>query len=119
MEPLPCARTQRRALSLAGAVQVVLMAFECPHCGARNNEVQMGGLIPDKGVRFELRVERGDTKVRRGRRKPRLQAADCAPASHRLDANAAALHPPAQSLSRQVVKGDTCTAKARPACMSQ
>jgi len=40
------------------------MAFECQHCGARNSEVQMGGIIPDKGVRFELRVERGDTKVR-------------------------------------------------------
>lgn len=39
------------------------MAFECPHCGARNSEVQMGGIIPDKGVHFELRVEQGDTKV--------------------------------------------------------
>jgi zinc finger protein len=39
------------------------MAFECQHCGFRNSEVQMGGMIPEKGVRFELRVEKGDTKA--------------------------------------------------------
>ena len=40
------------------------MAFECPHCNMRNSEVQMGGFIPDKGVRFELRVDKGDMKAR-------------------------------------------------------
>jgi len=40
------------------------MAFECDNCGARNSEVQMGGVIPEKGVRFELRVAKGDVKAR-------------------------------------------------------
>ena len=37
--------------------------MECQHCGFRNSEVQMGGVIPDKGVHFELRVEKGDMKA--------------------------------------------------------
>ena len=41
------------------------MAFECQHCNFRNSEVQMGGTIPDKGVRFELRVAKGDMKARK------------------------------------------------------
>ncbi len=40
------------------------MAFECPHCNFRNSEVQMGGFIPDKGVKYELRVAKGDMKAR-------------------------------------------------------
>ena len=43
------------------------MAFECEHCHFRNSEVQMGGHIPDKGVRFKLRVERGDLKAHTAR----------------------------------------------------
>jgi len=90
------------------------MAFECPHCGARNNEVQMGGLIPDKGVRFELRVERGDTKVGETSAAATLCSTLCAP-PHTSWGRLCCLHvlSSAQSLSRQVVKGDTCTAKAR------
>jgi len=44
--------------------EVVLMSFDCQHCGFRSSEVQMGGLIPDRGVHFELRVEKGDVRVR-------------------------------------------------------
>ena len=40
------------------------MAFECDGCGFRNSEVQMGGFIPEKGVRFELAVAKGDLKAR-------------------------------------------------------
>ena len=40
------------------------MAFECQHCSFRNSEVQMGGFIPEKGVRFELTVAKGDMKAR-------------------------------------------------------
>ena len=40
------------------------MAFECEHCSFRNSEVQMGGMIPDKGVRFQLTVAKGDMKAR-------------------------------------------------------
>ncbi len=40
------------------------MAFDCQHCGFRSSEVQMGGTIPEKGVRFELKVDKGDMKAR-------------------------------------------------------
>ena len=77
--------------------EVVLMSFDCQHCGFRSSEVQMGGLIPDRGVHFELRVEKGDVRVRAQPRAAGL-------ARQRL---------PSQSLSRQVVKGDTCTCRVR------
>ena len=54
----------RRRCSPDAQNQVVLMAFECQHCGFRSSEVQMGGQIPDKGVRFELSVPAGDEKAR-------------------------------------------------------
>lgn len=76
------------------------MAFDCQHCGFRSSEVQMGGSIPEKGVRFELRVEKGDMKARRktvSYRACLLHSASARP----------------QSLSRQVVKGDTCTVTVR------
>ncbi|KAJ2156220.1 nucleolar zinc-finger protein [Coemansia sp. RSA 552] len=34
---------------------VVLMAFECPHCGFKNNEIQSTEAIQEYGVRHELR----------------------------------------------------------------
>ncbi|KAJ1927667.1 nucleolar zinc-finger protein [Tieghemiomyces parasiticus] len=37
--------------------EIILMAFECPHCGLKNNEVRSGGAIAEKGVRFECKVE--------------------------------------------------------------
>ncbi|KAL0278922.1 UNVERIFIED_CONTAM: hypothetical protein PYX00_000598 [Menopon gallinae] len=36
--------------------EVVLMSFECEECGYRNNEIQPGGQIEEKGVRITLRV---------------------------------------------------------------
>ncbi|KAI5740663.1 hypothetical protein M8J76_005967 [Diaphorina citri] len=36
---------------------LVLMSFECPHCGYKNNEIQPGGQIEEKGVRINLKVE--------------------------------------------------------------
>ena len=60
----------------------------------------MGGSIPEKGVRFELRVEKSDMKARR-------KTVSCrASLSHYASARP-------QSLSRQVVKGDTCTVTVR------
>lgn len=32
------------------------MSFECEHCGYRNNEIQSGGRIEEKGVRMTLKV---------------------------------------------------------------
>ncbi|KAJ2764680.1 nucleolar zinc-finger protein [Coemansia nantahalensis] len=34
---------------------IILMAFECPHCGLKNNEVQSGESIQEEGHRHELR----------------------------------------------------------------
>eukprot|EP01116_Phalansterium_solitarium_P024616 TRINITY_DN9065_c0_g1_i1.p1 TRINITY_DN9065_c0_g1~~TRINITY_DN9065_c0_g1_i1.p1 ORF type:complete len:501 (+),score=182.92 TRINITY_DN9065_c0_g1_i1:120-1622(+) len=36
--------------------EIVIMAFSCPHCGYRSNEVQSAGQVQDKGQRIELRV---------------------------------------------------------------
>ncbi|KAK6642710.1 hypothetical protein RUM43_004212 [Polyplax serrata] len=36
--------------------EVVLMSFECEHCGFRNNEIQPGGQIEEKGIRITLTV---------------------------------------------------------------
>lgn len=59
------------------------MAFECQHCGFRNSEVQMGGVIPDKGVHFELRVEKGDMKACGGWRKLNLVRSHAPPSRSR------------------------------------
>jgi zinc finger protein len=40
--------------------EVILMAFECPHCGLRNNEIQGGAAISDRGAIYTCRV---DTKA--------------------------------------------------------
>jgi len=42
--------------------EIVLMAFECPHCGERNSEVQFAGLIGEKGRKYTLEVEVGDLR---------------------------------------------------------
>ncbi|KAH8740099.1 hypothetical protein FG386_001760 [Cryptosporidium ryanae] len=36
--------------------EVVLMSFECFHCGWKNNEIQSGGILQDKGECIELLV---------------------------------------------------------------
>eukprot|EP01119_Soliformovum_irregulare_P009856 TRINITY_DN2372_c0_g1_i1.p1 TRINITY_DN2372_c0_g1~~TRINITY_DN2372_c0_g1_i1.p1 ORF type:complete len:488 (+),score=147.16 TRINITY_DN2372_c0_g1_i1:97-1464(+) len=36
--------------------EIILMAFTCPHCGWRSNEIQNGGIIQEKGVHIELAV---------------------------------------------------------------
>jgi zinc finger protein len=37
--------------------EVILMAFECPSCGARNNEVQSGAPVNEKGFKASLSVK--------------------------------------------------------------
>ncbi|ERN20325.1 zinc finger protein ZPR1 isoform X1 [Amborella trichopoda] len=43
--------------------EVVLMAFECPHCNERNNEVQFAGELQPRGCCYHLRVMGGDRKM--------------------------------------------------------
>jgi len=40
---------------------IVVMSFECPHCGFTNNEVQSAGKIQDKGCTITLSIS--STKV--------------------------------------------------------
>uniref|UniRef100_M8B949 Zinc finger protein ZPR1 n=1 Tax=Aegilops tauschii TaxID=37682 RepID=M8B949_AEGTA len=42
---------------------VVLMAFECPHCNERNNEVQFAGQLQPKGCCYRLEVPQGQNEV--------------------------------------------------------
>ncbi|KAI3455837.1 hypothetical protein Pfo_012500 [Paulownia fortunei] len=43
--------------------KILLSAFECPHCGERNNEVQFAGEIQPKGCHYFLEVPSGDQKM--------------------------------------------------------
>ncbi|XP_018449056.1 uncharacterized protein LOC108820585 isoform X2 [Raphanus sativus] len=43
--------------------KVLLSAFECPHCGERNNEVQFAGEIQPRGCSYRLHVLSGDDKI--------------------------------------------------------
>ncbi|XP_024540130.1 zinc finger protein ZPR1 [Selaginella moellendorffii] len=43
--------------------EIVLMAFECPHCNERNNEVQFAGQLQPQGCRFTLSVPQHDLKA--------------------------------------------------------
>ncbi|KAF8709849.1 hypothetical protein HU200_029562 [Digitaria exilis] len=43
--------------------EVVLMAFECPHCGERNNEIQFAGQLQPKGCCYSLEVPSGQLEI--------------------------------------------------------
>ncbi|XVE84403.1 hypothetical protein DITRI_Ditri17bG0009800 [Diplodiscus trichospermus] len=43
--------------------KVLLSAFECPHCGERNNEVQFAGEIQPRGCHYRLEVQPGDRQM--------------------------------------------------------
>ncbi|XP_052298250.1 uncharacterized protein LOC102629443 isoform X2 [Citrus sinensis] len=43
--------------------KVLLSAFECPHCGERNNEVQFAGEIQPRGCNYSLKVPSSDQKM--------------------------------------------------------
>lgn len=36
--------------------EIIIMAFECPHCGYRNSEVQPGQSLADQALRVEVSV---------------------------------------------------------------
>lgn len=37
--------------------EVIIMSFECPHCGFKNSEIQPAAQIAEKGARYVLKVE--------------------------------------------------------------
>ncbi|XP_020597384.1 zinc finger protein ZPR1-like, partial [Phalaenopsis equestris] len=43
--------------------ELVLMAFECPHCYERNNEVQFAGQLQPRGCYYQLKVPSGDQQI--------------------------------------------------------
>ncbi|KAL7599082.1 hypothetical protein Lser_V15G22227 [Lactuca serriola] len=43
--------------------KILLSAFECPHCGERNNEVQFAGEIQPRGSCYRLKFSSGDQKM--------------------------------------------------------
>uniref|UniRef100_A0A5B7BA03 Putative zinc finger protein ZPR1 isoform X1 n=1 Tax=Davidia involucrata TaxID=16924 RepID=A0A5B7BA03_DAVIN len=43
--------------------KILLSAFECPHCGERNNEVQFAGEIQPRGCNYSLDFPGGDQKM--------------------------------------------------------
>ncbi|XP_028401947.1 zinc finger protein ZPR1-like [Dendronephthya gigantea] len=40
--------------------EVVIMSFECQHCGNRNNEINSAGPVQSQGIRIEIKVAKGD-----------------------------------------------------------
>ncbi|GAU47287.1 hypothetical protein TSUD_94770 [Trifolium subterraneum] len=42
---------------------ILLSAFECPHCGERNNEVQFAGEIQPRGCCYSLEIPAGEQKM--------------------------------------------------------
>ncbi|KAK9065074.1 hypothetical protein SSX86_016457 [Deinandra increscens subsp. villosa] len=43
--------------------KILLSAFECPHCGERNNEVQFAGEIQPRGCCYRLEFSSGDQEM--------------------------------------------------------
>ncbi|KAK6645786.1 hypothetical protein PHAVU_L001601 [Phaseolus vulgaris] len=43
--------------------KILLSAFECPHCGERNNEVQFAGEIQPRGCCYTLKIPSGEQKM--------------------------------------------------------
>ncbi|KAF5944900.1 hypothetical protein HYC85_018977 [Camellia sinensis] len=43
--------------------KILLSAFECPHCGERNNEVQFAGELQPRGCHYQLNFPPGDQKM--------------------------------------------------------
>lgn len=38
--------------------EIIIMSFECPHCGFKNSEVQPAAQIMEKGARYVLKIEK-------------------------------------------------------------
>ena len=36
--------------------EVILMSFNCNHCGHQNNEIQSGSQVPDLGIRYKVKI---------------------------------------------------------------
>lgn len=43
--------------------EVIIASFSCPHCGEKNDEIQFGGKYAEKGVHFELSVQKPEVEL--------------------------------------------------------
>jgi C4-type Zn-finger protein len=43
--------------------EIIIMAFECPHCGFRNNELQSAGVFNERGHTISLSVKSKDVSI--------------------------------------------------------
>lgn len=43
--------------------EIVVMAFDCPHCGEKNNEIQFAGALQPQGIKITLSVPAGDSET--------------------------------------------------------
>ena len=37
--------------------EVILMSFNCEHCGFQNNEIQPGGQVQELGVKYKVKLQ--------------------------------------------------------------
>lgn len=37
--------------------EIIIMSFECPHCGFKNSEIQSAGSMQEKGSKYTLKIE--------------------------------------------------------------
>ncbi|QPG73758.1 nucleolar zinc-finger protein [Brettanomyces nanus] len=40
--------------------ETIIMSFECPHCGYKNNEIQAASQIQEKGTKYVVKIENKD-----------------------------------------------------------
>ncbi|GJP76658.1 hypothetical protein CLOP_g7071 [Closterium sp. NIES-67] len=76
--------------------ELVIMAFECPHCNESNNEVQFAGSLQPAGVRFSLSVPVSAEGAADGTTEPSSDV------ERHVDSHVALMN-------RQVVKSDSAT----------
>lgn len=43
--------------------EVILMSFECEHCGCKNSEVQFGGKVQEQGTKIELELTQMEVRT--------------------------------------------------------
>lgn len=43
--------------------EIIIMAFECPHCGFRNNELQSAGVFNERGHTISLSIQGKEVKT--------------------------------------------------------
>jgi zinc finger protein len=43
--------------------EIIIMAFDCPHCGFRNNELQSAGVFNERGHTIALSLHSKEVKL--------------------------------------------------------